>query len=222
MEELLAKCSLFKNLKSVEVAGLLSKINFQKKKYSKEEVIAYADTEVVNLLIILEGSVRGEMMDYSGKTIKIEDIEGPNLLAPAFLFGNNNKFPVTIIANKEVVILSIPKPSFVNLLQLNEKILSNFLNNISNRAQFLSNKLRFLSFQSIKGKIAHFLLQLSKKTGKDEFVLPKSQTELAEMFGVVRPSVGRAIRELDRDKVILAEGKKIKILDKGKLVDFLK
>ena len=222
MEDILAKCSLFKNLNSKEIEEFLSKINYQKKVYSKGQVVAQADTEVNNLLIILEGSVHGGMMDYSGKTIKIEDIEGPNLLAPAFLFGNNNRFPVTIVANNDALILLIPKTSFIILLQINEKILSNFLNNISNRAQFLSNKLRFLSFQTIKGKIAHFLLELSKKSGKDEVMLPKSQNELAEMFGVTRPSLGRAMRELDSEGVIYAEGKKVKILNKNGLAALLK
>ncbi len=222
MEELLAKCSLFKNLESNEITEFLAKVNYHKKIYSKGQVIAHADTEINDLLIILEGSVYGGMMDYSGKTIKIEDIEGPNLLAPAFLFGNNNKFPVTIIANNDALILSIPKAEFISLLQLNKKILSNFLNNISNRAQFLSHKLRSLSFQSIKGKIAHFFLQVSKKTGKDEFVLPKSQNELAEMFGVARPSLSRTMRELNNEGIIHAEGKKIKIINKKGLAGLLK
>ena len=105
---------------------------------------------------------------------------------------------------------------------MNEQILSNVMNNISNRAQFLSNKLRFLSFQSIKGKIAHYLLQLSKRTGNDEFILPKSQNELAEMFGVARPSLGRAMRELDKDGIIKAESKNVKIIDKNGLTGFLR
>lgn len=222
MEEALEKCSLFKNLNSNEIASYFKQVNFQQKSYEKDQVVVHADTEVSNLLILLEGSVRGEMMDYSGKTIKIEDIEGPNLLAPAFLFGTNNKFPVTIIANNKCCVLSISKSSFISLLQMNEHILTNFLNNISNRAQFLSNKLRFMTFQTIKGKIAHFLLQISKKTGKDEFMLPKSQNELAEMFGVARPSLGRAIRELNNDGIILAEGKKVRILNKNKLTGLLK
>lgn len=222
MTELLTKCNLFKGLSSSEISNLFENINYQKKKYDKEEVIAYADTELNSLYILIEGGVRGEMMDFSGKTIKIEDLIAPTLLAPAFLFGKINKFPVTIIANKPSVVISIPKNSFVKLIQKNEVLLTNFLDNISNRAQFLSNKLRFLSFQSIKGKIAQFLLKLSEKTGKDEFVMPKSQNELAEMFGVARPSLGRTIRELDKDGIIRAEGKKITILDKDKLKGFMK
>lgn len=222
MEKILEKCTLFNGLNKKEISFFLEKVNYQIKKFNKDQVVVHADTEVSNLLILLEGSIRGEMMDYSGKTVKIEDIEGPNLLAPAFLFGSNNKFPVTIIANNGCNILSISKASFIELLQMNSEILANFLNNISNRAQFLSNKLRFLAFQTIKGKIAHFLLQISKKTGKDEFLLPKSQNELAEMFGVARPSLGRAIRELNNDGLIMAEGKKVRIIDKNALAGLLK
>ena len=91
MEETLSNCSLFKGLKSSELTEIIGEIDFKRKKYEKDELVAYADAEVTNLLIVLEGSVRGEMMDFSGKTIKIEDVEAPNLLAPAFLFGNNNE-----------------------------------------------------------------------------------------------------------------------------------
>ena len=52
-----------------------------------------AGDPVANLLIVLSGSVRGEMIDYSGKTVKIEDIEAPKPLAAAFLFGKENRFP---------------------------------------------------------------------------------------------------------------------------------
>ncbi len=222
MNQNLLNCNLFKSLNTNELTILFNDIVFQEKSYQKDEIIAYAETEVNKLLLLLEGTVRGEMMDFSGKTVKIEDIESPNLLAPAFLFGNSNKFPVTIIANNQAVVMSISKIDFLKMLQKNALVLNNYLNNISSRAQFLSNKLRFLTFQSIKGKIAHYILQISSKSGQDNIVLPKSQNQLAEMFGVTRPSLGRAIRELDRDGYIKANGKNILILDKIKLSKLLK
>jgi len=222
MKENLANCSLFKGLKLNEIDDIFKEIPFHEKTYHKDEIIAQAENEVRNLFILIEGTVRGEMMDFSGKTVKIEDIESPNLLAPAFLFGSHNKFPVTIIANNHVGVMSINKIDFLKILQRNAQVLNNYLDNISSRAQFLSNKLRFLAFQSIKGKIAHFLLQLSIKSGSDSIMMPKSQNQLAEMFGVTRPSLGRAIRELDKDGFIKANGKKIIILDKNKLSNLLK
>ncbi len=115
-------------------------------------MIAQSDDEITSQMVVLKGSVKGEMVDFTGKTIKIEDIASPRPLAPAFLFGNRNVFPVNIVANEEVDLLVIPKSSFIQLLQMNENILENFLSIISNRAQFLSNKIKFLSFQTIKGK----------------------------------------------------------------------
>jgi CRP/FNR family transcriptional regulator, dissimilatory nitrate respiration regulator len=222
MTENLLNCSLFKDLKLNDLDDLFNGIPYQKKTYAKDDIIAHAETEVKNLLILIDGTVRGEMMDFSGKTVKIEDIESPNVLAPAFLFGNNNKFPVSIIANNQAVVIGINKTDFLKILQRNGMVLNNYLNNISSRAQFLSNKLRFLTFQSIKGKIAHYILQLSTKSCSDSIIMPKSQNQLAEMFGVTRPSLGRAIRELDKDGYIEANGKNIVILDKNKLSKLLK
>lgn len=222
MFEKLKNCILFRGLTEEQLMELFSNINYKEKQYTKDDIVAHSDDECRSLLIVLNGSVKGEMVDFSGKTIKIEDIESPRALAPAFLFGQNNRYPVTIVANNAATIVSISKDSFITMLMSNKLILTNYLNSISNRAQFLSTKIRFLSFQTIKGKIAHFLLQIRKKTKSDSFVLPKSQSEMSELFGVARPSLGRAIRELDRDGLIKAEGKQVKIIDKEGLSGFLR
>jgi CRP/FNR family transcriptional regulator, dissimilatory nitrate respiration regulator len=215
-------CQLFNGLTISQIGHILGRTTYRVRKFGKDDLIALAGTEVDSLLILADGSVRGEMTDDSGKTVKIEDIESPSLLAPAFLFGQQNQFPVTIIANKPSSVMYLLKHDFLKLMQSEPLILSNFLCNISNRAQFLSGKLKFLAFHTIKGKLAHFFLQVSKKTGKDEFVLPKSQNELSEMFGVARPSLSRSIRELHHEGLVLAEGKKIKILNREGLLKLMR
>ena len=116
---LLTQCPIFRGITEKEIEYLLKKIHFQIKSYSKDEVVVVAGEPVLNLQIILSGSVRGEMIDFSGKTIKIEDIEAPKPLATAFLFGQENKFPVTVTANNDAKILAMPVSEFLKLLQLN-------------------------------------------------------------------------------------------------------
>ncbi len=222
MLEKLIFCPLFVGLDGDTIIGLLNKVKHHIIYFKKDEIIAFSGDEVKTQLVVLKGSVKGEMVDFTGKTIKIEDIASPRPLAPAFLFGNRNSFPVNIVANTDVEILLIPKTSFVQLMQLNETILENFLSIISNRAQFLSNKIRFLSFQTIKGKIAHYLLEAMKNRETDAIILDKSQNELAAYFGVARPSLSRALREMDYDGYIVAKGKQIRIVDKRKLSELLK
>ena len=71
------------------------------------------------------------------KAIKIEDIEPPKPLAVAFIFGQNNRFPVNIIANDDSEVFLLPKESMLILLQRSAPFLKNFMNIISSRAQFL-------------------------------------------------------------------------------------
>lgn len=219
--KLLNNCPVFQGIPEEENKNLLSQIHFQVKKFEKDEVVVYANDEVKNLYIVLSGSVRGEMIDYSGKTIKIEDIEAPRPLAAAFLFGKENRFPVTVTANKTAELLAVPVSEFLKLLQLNTQLLRNYLNSISTRAQFLSQKLQFLSFKTIKEKVAHFLLQ--KADDKfHSFELKNTQQQLADMFGVTRPALARVLSEMQQEELIKIEKKTVTLLNKKGLNELIR
>ncbi|HPF50199.1 MAG TPA: Crp/Fnr family transcriptional regulator [Draconibacterium sp.] len=218
---LLSRCPVFSGLTEDQSREVLGRIHYQIKNFEKDEIVVLAGEEVKNLLIVLEGSVRGEMIDYSGKTVKIEDVEAPQPLASAFLFGKENKFPVTVTANIPTQILAIPVPEFLKLLQLNAIILRNYLNSISSRAQFLSQKLHFLSFKTIKEKVAHFLL---KQAGErfHSFELKATQQQLADLFGVTRPSLARVLGEMQNERLIIIEKKTVTLLNKPALNELLR
>jgi len=219
--EILCHSPIFRGISPEELDELFNQIHFQVKTYLKNDLITIGGEICDRLLIIQRGSVKAEMTDYSGKTIKIEDMSAPWPLATAFLFGKENRFPVTVSATTDVEMVSIPKPEFVKLLQLNALILNNYLNTISTRAQFLSQKLKFLSFKTIKQKIAHYLLE---KAGDrlQSVEIQQSQGQLAEMFGVTRPSLARALGEMCQDKLIETDRRCIKILDKDRMNQLLK
>jgi CRP-like cAMP-binding protein len=215
---LLAECPLFKSITPNDIEVLLSDVPHRMRKFQSGSMISVSGDPVNALLVVMSGTVKGEMVDYAGRVIKIEDIPAPGSLASAFMFGNKNRFPVNVIAVSDVELLQIEKADFLKLLMRNDTILINFLDMISNRSQFLSDKIKFLSFKTIKGKLAHFILQ---KAGKEETTisLGMTQNDLADYFGVARPSVARAIRELELEFYLEAKGKHIKILDKDGLAD---
>ncbi|MDD2305138.1 MAG: Crp/Fnr family transcriptional regulator [Prolixibacteraceae bacterium] len=219
--EILCQSPIFRGISPEEMAKLFTQIHFQVKTYQKNDLIVMGGEVCDRLLIIQLGSVKAEMNDYSGKTIKIEDLSAPQPLATAFLFGMQNRFPVTVSATTDVEMVSIPKPEFVKLLQMNTLILNNYLNTISTRAQFLSQKLKFLSFKTIKQKIAHYLLE---KAGDrlQTVEIQQSQGQLAEMFGVTRPSLARTLGEMCQEGLIETDRRCIKILDKNQMNQLLK
>lgn len=212
---------LFKNLKSNEIGSIIRNIHHQVKSLNKGEVLAQEGDALNYLMIIVKGSVVGEMMDFEGNILRVEKLEAPQTVATAFLFGKNSVLPVTITALEESKLLLIGKNDLMDLFGDNPLILRNFLDIISDRAQFLGRRIKLLSVNTLKGKIALYLLDLVKKSGKKDIHLPHTQKELAEIFASSRPSVGRAFREMHESGCISAKGKNVEIIDTAALSDML-
>jgi cAMP-binding proteins - catabolite gene activator and regulatory subunit of cAMP-dependent protein kinases len=215
---LISKAPLFKGMTPDEVKIILSAVPFRVKKFQSGLMISQSGEPVNALIVVISGVVKGEMVDYEGRVIKIEDIHAPGALASAFIFGSRNKFPVNVVAISDGELLLIEKPDFLKLLKKSDTLLVNFLELISNRSQFLSEKIKFLNFKTIKGKLANYILE---KAGKESVLVTfgMTQNELADFFGVARPSVARALGDLEKEGYIEAKGKNIRVVDKIGLAD---
>lgn len=215
MERLLQN-PLFKGSSIEELTLHFEGLSVQTKSFRKGDILALQGDLCDRLIIILRGSVRGEMVDDSGRVIKIEDIAAPRALAPLFLFGSESRFPVEVTANEEVDVIMIPKDSVLILFQRNRRFLENYLNTSANYAKTLSDKLFFLSFRSIKQKMASYLLRLPVIKEKN-VVMDRSQQELADYFGVSRPSLARELAHMQNEGLITVDRKQITILRRDKL-----
>jgi CRP-like cAMP-binding protein len=212
-------CYLFKGVSEEEIGVILKKYHYRLKSFEKEEYAVYAEDICNDLPLLFAGSVRGEMNDPSGKMVKIEDILAPAVLASAFIFGPENKYPVDVIANETSQILFFPKDTIIKIFRDYPEVLKNFLDDISNRAQFLTKKIRFLTFKTIREKLAHYLIGLTIQQENNLVIIPVTQIKLAEIFGVARPSLSRALAELEKDGYIEIVRNQITIKNRSKLME---
>lgn len=215
---ILQKSPLFSGMMPEEIMSAVSMTHYRLRKYRSGAMISQSGDPVNSFIMVIDGTVKGEMVDYSGRVIKIEDIPASGALASAFIFGNRNKFPVNVVAVTDTTIMIIDKPDFVRFLKSNDMLLTNFLDMISNRSQFLSEKIKFLNFKTIRGKFAQYVLQAAGHE-KTEIKLAMTQNDMAEYFGVARPSIARVIGELESEGIILTRGKSLKIIDKKRLTE---
>lgn len=207
---------IFRGLSDETIGHLLGSIVFQRSQYPSGSLVVSQGEPCKRMLILMEGMVKGEMTGPGGKSLKIEDMEAPTILAPAFLFGNMQYFPVNIITLSECKFLIIQTPELMKLFGLNQQVLQNFLSMISSRAQFLSEKLRFHSFKSLRAKLAFYLL--SEAGSMKTFKLRHSQNELAELMGVARPSVGRVFMQLQEEGLVDVRYRQVEIRNRQLLV----
>lgn len=204
---------IFKDVSPLTLNNIVSKIEYKINRYKGGEILFFRGDECLELMIVLSGNVVGQMVDFSGKTIEVENISFPRILAPAFIFGNKNNFPVDGVATDDVVVFVVDRNNFLDLISSDKQVLFNYLNIICSRSQFLSEKLNLISFKTIREKFALYCLRLFKQTHNKTFILPMTQTRLSEFFAVSRPALARVIREMVSEKLISCKGREITILD---------
>lgn len=91
---------------------------------------------------------------------------------------------------------------------LNEMIIKN----LAQRCRQLVQRVYNLSFLSVTGRLAAFLLQQSEQEG-ESLRRQWTQDEIAAHLGTVREMVGRAFRELQEAELVAIDRHRIEILD---------
>ncbi len=221
MYTILTQCPLFRGMDPAQIEECLpSSDNYTIDSYQAGDIVARKDTAYSGLMIMLEGSAWGQVAYPDGRILKIDSIEAPQLISPAFLFGGYNRLPVDVVAATDVRILTLHRGFVFELMQQNVLILSNFIDIISNRAGAWSKKIYFLSFKSVKEKLASWLLDNSSAGSPVAYIPDFAQ--VADYFSATRSSVAAVVEGLEKKGIIKADGGNIIILNRPALQDILR
>lgn len=197
--DLLFFCTVCREKSQEEITRIKCTIEHTVKMYKKGEFIARQGDRVMCLYMLTKGRVKTEIVSDSGLALSVEEISAPYPLAAAFLFADDNHFPVDVMALEDCEIILISKSSIEKQMARCPEFLRGFMAFIANRVRFLSERLKIFSQKGIKAKVAYYILQQDKN---GTFELGRSIASLAEYFGVERPSLSRAISEMVRDEII--------------------
>ena len=196
----LTNVSLFKGLNPPEISDCLRKVDFKIKDYKKNEIVFFRGDILKKVIIIINGTTHGEMQKFNGDTIVINQMKSGEVLASAFLFGNDNIFPVDLVTLENSKFLLFDKEKYLNLIQSDKRLLLNFINEISNKSQLLSKRIWFnFTHKTIEEKILSYINE-NAKNNKIKF-LP-SISALAKKFEVTRPALSREISNLCKKKIL--------------------
>lgn len=152
--------------------------------YHEGDLIALQDDPCRSLMLLCSGSVSARMTHEEGREIAIETLHAPDILAPAFLYGSENRFPVTLRAATDCRVWFISREVFLEMMEADRTVLRRFLENISDRSVFLSRKLNEFALQSLPTRILSYL----HSHGRIQNI-----QEVAFIMGVARPSLSRAL-----------------------------
>lgn len=216
LEYNLTSCPLFIGMTADGIERLMNRCTSEIRQLDKGIHIVRQGDTINHMYLLVSGLVRTEMITKEGNVLEIEFIEPIRPLAPAFIYANRNKFPVDVITLEKSVFYIIEKSVWLSEMMKNETLLTNFLKLNSNMTVFLSNKVQMMSIKSLKGKLALYILE-NTSPNKDGFTMRRTQTQLAEYFGVQRPSLARSLGEMINEGIIAMDKKVVKVLDRRRL-----
>ena len=217
----LTNCIIFKNFNIDSIKNLLSQIDYRINLYSKNEIIASEGDNCLNLGIILEGSIEVKKLFVSGKIVTIAKFSPADIFGEVVIFSDMNKYPSTIVTSDNCKILFLNKIDIIKLCSINTNILNNFMGLLSNKILMLNKKLKNLSYETLREKVASFLLENYYLNKKYMFQISSSRKEMAEALGVPRPSLSRELINMREDKLIDFHKNTFKILNLNNLEDIL-
>jgi CRP-like cAMP-binding protein len=217
----ISRCSLFKDIELDALRRLLHTVPYSVHDYEKHTLILVQGEECAGLHILLAGEVDTLMDDHEGRKLRVETLRAPEAIASSFLFARENVLPVSVRTRKRVRILVLPKQSVLQFGRQHPELFVAMIEDSADKIMRLAAKLKFSQFNTIRQKIASYLIEQAARQRALRVSLGCSKEALAEMFGVTRPALSRIFSELFRSGAIRQEGKLVCIRNIEELRDIL-
>lgn len=209
---LLRNNKLFYKLTVDDIHNSICKLQYNINNYNKNEIIVSEEERCSQLGIILKGTIEIQRIYSNGKYILLKRLEAGDVFGEALMFNESN-YPATIIAIVNCEIMYIKKEEFLKLCFSNKIIMENFMSLLSEKVIMLNEKVKSISFKSIRQKIVNYLLVEYHNVGKLEISLRESKEVIAAELGIPRPSLSRELINLREEGLIKFSRKNIEILD---------
>ena len=210
----LKQCPLFKDLDESEIINLMHTVRYKIIRSQRGDILAHVGSVCQHADIIISGEIVAYITAPSGHIVRMATHQTGKLLAPAFLFANDNHYPVTIESTMDTVVLRLTPSDLEKMMHSDQRLMKNYLRMLSNIISILTKKVRMLSM-SVREKVCLYLNEQSRQQKSNNILLPLSRQALAEHFGIQKYSLVRCLNELKKEGMIRVEGRHIQILSQS-------
>ena len=172
----------------------------RREEYKTGYLVVSAGESCRSLMLLTQGVVETRMGGANGREVVIEQLKSPTILAPAFLFAEDNTIPVEVTMHTDGTVWYINREAFFQFMTRHPHVLRAFLQTLSARSRFLSSKVKGFAVKGLRDRVLDHIRQHGAIT---------SVAKTAEVLGVARPSLSRVISELFDDGLLSREGNDI-------------
>jgi CRP/FNR family cyclic AMP-dependent transcriptional regulator len=187
-----------------------------KRSYPPKHTILHAGDTPTSLYLILEGSVSILLEDKDGREIVLAYLGVGDFFGEMCLFDQKARSAI-VRTRSPTLVAECTYTSFRAYAAQHHEIMYEIAGQLAARLRDTSQRLGDLAFLDVAGRLAHILLDLSKKPDALEHprgkVVRISRQELARNAGCSREMAGRVLKKLEEDGLVSAQGRNIVVLN---------
>jgi len=208
---------LFTDINESDIQKILKCSNAVIESYKDNQIVFEKDGTVNKIGIVIDGEFNLVSQKYNGSRVIVTALQKNDFFGEALIFSSVKKSPYDLVSSGDSKALMIPYGIFINMCNqvcdFHKQLINNMLTILSDKIIMLNNKMNILNAETLKGRIAVYLLSLNKKTMTLTFDMPMNRQELAEFLNVTRPSLSRELSNMQKDNIIEVYKSSVKITD---------
>lgn len=204
---------LFNNIDLDRIDYLLSLCNYEIVSFEKNNIISNESDKCERIGFILDGKINALKLNPNGSNMVVRSMTQSDFFGDALIFASKQECPTNIIASSKSTVLFVASESLLSLCEIDEIFLKNFLKGLSDKIFLLNEKIKILSYQSVRQRLSYFFIKQSEIQQTDDIILNVNREELSELLGIARPSISRELSRMLKDELILVKGNNISILN---------
>lgn len=184
--------------------------------YSTGKMIFQEGEPAAGLFLVAVGSVKISRFTMEGREHILHIIEpGGTFNDVSTLDGGAN--PATAIAFTDTVVWRIARSDLQRVVKRHPALAWALLESMAARTRYLVGLVENLSMRSVKGRLAHLLLEQAEANQANAVPRYMTHEEMAGHLGTVREMIGRGLNSLAAAGIIQIDRHQITILDAERL-----
>lgn len=200
---------LFDNISDRSKRELL-KLDVFSKNYESGEKVLSKEEDLKNAMFIDKGCLKACEYTINGKEIVSSYYFAGDAFPFYLYFGHTRKFPYDVYATKKTKVYFLPLKEFEKIMDTDIVLTKNILKFVAEYTCFNKLVIRATQYSKVSQRLAYWILHLQEV---DYLKLPTSQTMLADILRVNRPSLNQELKKFAEDKAIYIEGMEIRVID---------
>jgi CRP-like cAMP-binding protein len=190
--------------------------------YKKGEIIFREEAYPSGIFYITDGKVKKYKVDKDGREQIIYVANSGEILGYHAVLAES-RFPDSAAALEESKIAFIPKEDFLDTLHQSDVLTRRLLKTLSHEFAVMANSLTMYAQKSVRERLALQLIIIREKY-KVNFKqgmpveINMGRDDLASLVGTARENVVRVLSEFKESGILETKGRKIIVLDVGKLI----